>query len=249
MPHHFCFCCIHSYLHKLFLQQILLWIGFLCTKWRKSCESPSIGLENRNPVHAMFSSNTSLTYYTYLSSWMHPFAHKNFQPGPGLGEYRVKHEIFDNVFNNLLRQGQKNDTINAKQVLTRKLVLAASTDAVRLEPQNAVPDEPQCVSAQPDPQQTPPHPVANQHFPGPVQLASPIQVLFESREPSVSPNSNTNRFLPLTRTETGNINTSNRQSRIPIESGSAQSTPSASPRFRFDQYDYHRGVPSRPDKT
>ena len=40
-----------------------------------------------------------------------------------------------------------------------------------------------------------------------------------------------------------------RPSRIPMKSSSAQSNPEASQRIRFDQYDYHRGIPSRQDLT
>ena len=40
-----------------------------------------------------------------------------------------------------------------------------------------------------------------------------------------------------------------RHSRKPIKSSSAQSTPAATQRIRFDQYDYCRGIPSRQDLT
>ena len=53
----------------------------------------------------------------------------------------------------------------------------------------------------------------------------------------------------MTRAELADTQAKTRPSRIPIKSSSAQSTPEASQRIRFDQYDYHSGIPSRKDLT
>ena len=118
-----------------------------------------------------------------------------------------------------------------------------------LEAQNAVLEEHQYPPLQPAPAPASAEEIENQLFTEPLQTAAPIQVHFHSPEPGVSPKPNTNNEISLSRTEMSDTRAKSRQSRIPIKSSSAQSTPAASQRIRFDQYDYHRGFPSRQDIT
>ena len=63
------------------------------------------------------------------------------------------------------------------------------------------------------------------------------------------PKPNTNQEISLTRTEMSDKKAKSKPSRIPIKSSGAQSTPTTSPRIRFDQYDCHRWFASRQDLT
>ena len=65
----------------------------------------------------------------------------------------------------------------------------------------------------------------------------------------MSPKPKPNQEISLNRTEISDTQAKTRPSRIPIKSSSAQSTPAASQRIRFDQYDYHRGIPWRQNLT
>ena len=168
--------------------------------------------------------------------------------------------MFDDALEDLLRQGKLYDPNINKPISKKKneveyviggaaVVPAAPREDVHLEAQNAVPEEHQYPPPKPAPEPAPLEEVENQLFPEPLQPAAPVQVHFDSLEPGVSPKPNPNQEISFTRTELGDTQAKTRQSRIPIKSSSAQSTPAASQRIRFDQYDYHRGIPSRQDLT
>ena len=112
-----------------------------------------------------------------------------------------------------------------------------------------MPEEHQYPALQPAPEPAPLEKVENQLFPEPLQPAAPVQVHFDSPEPGVSPKPNPNQEISLTRTEMSDTQAKTIPSRIPIKSSNAQSTPAASQRIRFDQYDYHRRTPPRRDLT
>ena len=112
-----------------------------------------------------------------------------------------------------------------------------------------MPEEHQYPPLKRAPEPAPLEEVENQLLPEPLQPAAPVQVHFDSPEPRVSPKPNPNQEISLTRTEMPDTQEKSRPSRIPIKRSSAQSTPAASQRVRFDQYDYHRGIPSRQNLT
>ena len=181
----------------------------------------------------------------------------DFRPDPSLGKYRSEHDMFDDALEDLLREGKLYDPNNDKPISKKKnqveyviggaaVVPAASREEIHFEAQNAVPEEHQYPPLQPTPEPAPPEEVENQLFPEPRQPAAPVQFHFDSPEPGVSPKPNSNQEISLTRTEMSDTKAKTRPSRIPISS-SAQSTPAASQRIRLDQYDYHRGIPSRQD--
>ena len=184
----------------------------------------------------------------------------DFRLDPSLGKYRSEHEIFDDALEDLLREGKLYDPSIDKPISKKQnkveyviggaaVVPAAPREDVHLEAQNAVPEEHQYPPLQPAPEPAPLEEVENQLFPEPLQPAAPVQVHFDSPEPDVSPKPKPNQEISSTRTEMSDTQTKTRPSRIPIKSSSAQSTPAASQRIRFDQYDYHRGIPSRQDLT
>ena len=184
----------------------------------------------------------------------------DFRPDPSLGKYRSEHEMFDDALEDLIREGKLYDPNIDKPISQKQkdveyviggaaVVPAAPREDVLLEAQNAVPEEHQYPPLQPAPEPAPLEEVENQLFPEPLQPAAPVQVHFDSPEPGVCPKPNPNQEISLTRREMSDTHTKTRPSRIPIKSSSAQSTPAASQRIRFDQYDYHRGIPSRQDLT
>ena len=184
----------------------------------------------------------------------------DFRPDPNLRKYRSEHEMFDDALEDLLREGELYDPNIEKPILKEKIVVeyviggaavvpAAPREAVHLEAENAVPEEHQYPPLQPAPEPAPSEAVENQLFPEPLQPPAPVHVHFDSPEPGVSPKPNPNQEILLTRTEMSDTQAKTRPSRIPIKSSSAQSTPAASQRTRFDQYDYRRGTPSRQDLT
>ena len=183
----------------------------------------------------------------------------DFQPDPSLGKCRSEHEMFDDSLEDLLREGKLYDPNINKPISKKKnqveyviggaaVVPAAPREDVHLEAQNAVPEEHQYPPLQPAPEPAPLEEVENQLFPEPLQPAAPVQVHFDSPAPGVSPKPYPNQEISLTRTEMSDTQAKTRPSRVPIKSSSAQST-AASQRIRFDQYDYHRGIPSRQDLT
>ena len=110
-----------------------------------------------------------------------------------------------------------------------------------------MPEEYQYTPLQLAPAPAPPEKIRKQLFLEPIQPVAPIQVHFDSPEPSVPPKPNTIQERLLTRTKMSDIKAKSRPSRVPIKSSGAQSTPSAPPRVRFDQYDCHPLFPSRQD--
>ena len=184
----------------------------------------------------------------------------DFKPDPSLGKYRSEHEMFDDAQEDLIREGKFYDPNIDKHISKNNneveyviggaaVVPAAPREDVHLEAQNAVPEEHQYPPLQPAPEPAPLEEVGNQLHPELLQPAAPVQVHFDSLESGVSPKPNPNQEISLTRTELADTQAKPRQSRIPIKSRSAQSTPAASQRIRFDQYDYHRGIPSRQDSA
>ena len=184
----------------------------------------------------------------------------DFRTDPSLGKYRSEHEMFDDALEDLIRECKLYDPIIDKQISKKKneleyviggaaVVPAAPREDVHLVAQNAVPEEHQYPPLQPASEPAPLEEVENQLFPEPLQPAAPVQVHFDSPEPGVSPKPNPNQEISLTRTELADTQAKTRQYRILIKSSSAQSTRAASQRIRFDQYDYHRGIPSRQDLT
>ena len=180
----------------------------------------------------------------------------DFRPDPSLGKFRSEYEMLDNALEDLTREGKLYDPNIDKQISKKQneleyviggaaVVPAAPREDVHLEAQNAVPEEHQYPPLQPAPEPAPLEEVENQLFPEPLQPAAPVQVHFDRPEPGVSPKPKPNHEKTLTRTEMSDTQAKTRPTRIPIKSSSAQSTTAASQRIRFDQYDYHRGVPSR----
>ena len=183
----------------------------------------------------------------------------DFRPDPSLRKYRSEHQMFDDALDELLREGHLYDPHIDKPISKKKneveyviggaaVVPAAPREEVHLGSQNAVPEEHQYPPLQPALEPAPSEEVEIQLFPEPLQPAAPVQVHFDSPEPGVSPKPNSNQEISLTRTEISDTKAKTRPSRIPISS-SAQSTPAASQRIWVDQYDYHRGIPSRQDLT
>ena len=184
----------------------------------------------------------------------------DFRSDPSLGKYRWEREIFDDALEDLLREGKLYDPNIDKPISKKKneveyviggaaVVAAAPREEVHLEAQNAVPEKHQYPPLQPAPEPVPREAVEYQLFPEPPQPGAPVQVHFDSPEPGVSPKPNPNQEISLTRTEMSDTQAKTKPSRIPIKSSSAQSTPAAWQRIPFDQYDYHRGIPSRQDLT
>ena len=182
----------------------------------------------------------------------------DFRPDPSLGKYRSEHEMFDDAMEDLLREGKLYEPNIDKPISKKKneveyviggaaVVPAAPREEVHLEAQNAVPEEHQ-YPPQTAPEPATPEKVENQLFPEPLQPAAPVQVHFDSPEPGVSPKPNAKQETSLNKTEMSDTQAKRRPSGIPIKS-SAQSTPAASQRIRFEQYDYDRGIPSRQDLT
>ena len=180
----------------------------------------------------------------------------DFRLDPSLGKYRSEHEMFNDALEDLLREGKLYDPNIDKPISKRKseveyviggaaVVPAAPREEVHLEAQNVVPEEHQYPPLQPAPEPNPPEGVENQLLPEPIQPVAPVQVHLDSPEPGVSPKPNPNQEMSLTRTEMSDTQAKTRPSRIPIKGSSAQSTPAASQRNRFGQYDYHRRIPSR----
>ena len=184
----------------------------------------------------------------------------DIRPDPSLGKDRSEHEMFDDALEDLLREGKLFDP-NIVKPISRKqnkveyviggvaVVPAAPRVDVHLEAQNAVPEEHQYPPLQPAPEPAPLEELEDQLFSEPLQPAAPIQVHFDSPEPGVSPKPNSDQEISMTRTEMSDTQAKTRQSRIPIKSSSAQSTPAAWQRIRFDQYDYHRGITLRQNLT
>ena len=112
-----------------------------------------------------------------------------------------------------------------------------------------MPEEHQYPPLQHAPEPAPLEDVENQLFSDPLQPAAPAQVHFDSPEPGVSPKPSSNQDISLTTTEVSDTHAKTRPSRIPIKSSSAQLTPSTSSGIRFDEYDYHWGIPTRQDST
>ena len=182
----------------------------------------------------------------------------DFRPDPSSGKYRSEHETFDDALEDLLREGKLYDPKIDKPISKKRnkveyviggaaVVPAAPREEVLLEAQNAVPEEHRYPPLQPAPEPAPPEEVENRLFREPLQPAAPVQVHCDSPEHGVSPKPNSNQEISLARTEMSDSQAKTTPSRISIKSSSAQSTPAASQRIRFDQYDYHRGIPSRRD--
>ena len=158
--------------------------------------------------------------------------------------------MFDVAPEDLLREGKLYDP-NIDNSISKKneveyaiggaaVFPAAPRKEVHLEAQNAVPEEHQYPPLQPAPEPAPPEAAE-------IQPAAPVQVHFDSPEPGVSPKPNPKQEKSKTRTEMSDSQTKSFSDTD--KNSTAQSTPAAWQRVRFDPYDYPCGFPSRQDLT
>ena len=124
--------------------------------------------------------------------------------------------MFDDALEDLIREGNFYEPTIEKPVSKKNMevesviggaavVPAAPREEVHLEAHNVVPEEHQFLPLQHAPEPAQRGKAENQIFPGPLQLAAPIQVHLDSPEPGVSPKLNTNHERSKPRTQISGI--------------------------------------------